>query len=68
MLRNADEWNAFWKQVECDRPRPLDVANMAVAIFLGEKRTGGFGALLLGHVLRTGSSSLTTAQQRQSLE
>lgn len=49
VLRNADEWNAFWKQVERDRPRPLDVANeMAVAIFLGEKRTGGFGALLLG--------------------
>lgn len=36
LLRNADGCNAFWKQVERDRPRPLDVANeMAVAIFLG---------------------------------
>ena len=49
MLRNADEWNAFWKQVECDRPRP-----MAVAIFLGEKRTGGFGPLLFGTPVRDG--------------
>ena len=50
VLRTAEEWDAFWKKVGGDRPRPLNVSReIAVAIYLGGKRTGGFSA----EVLRT---------------
>lgn len=50
VLRSAEEWTAFWPKVGDDRPRALDVSReMAVAIYLGQKRTGGFSA----EVLRT---------------
>lgn len=42
-LRNVAEWDAFWQQVERNPPRPLDPAGeMAVVVFLGERRTGGY--------------------------
>jgi hypothetical protein len=42
-LRTGDEWAAFWRQVGRDAPRPLNMtAEMAVAIALGERRTGGY--------------------------
>lgn len=48
-VRTAEEWNAFWKQAE--RPPPLQpdfARHMGVVISLGEKRTGGFAAEILG--------------------
>jgi hypothetical protein len=42
-LKTEAEWDAFWKQAQREKPRPLDLAReMAVAIFLGERRTGGY--------------------------
>lgn len=42
-LQTTEAWDSFWKQVEREMPRPLNPAReMAVAIFLGERRTGGF--------------------------
>ena len=42
-LQTAEAWDAFWKQVEREKPRSLNLAReMAVAIVLGERRTGGF--------------------------
>jgi len=43
VLRGSDAWNGFWKQVGRDAPRALDPAReMAVAVFIGERRTGGY--------------------------
>lgn len=43
VLRTAEEWAAFWRQVERSTPQPLDVSRqMAVIVALGERRTGGF--------------------------
>lgn len=45
LVRTTQEWDAFWQNVREDRPRNLDVSReMAVAIHLGQKRTGGFTA------------------------
>jgi hypothetical protein len=50
VLRTPEEWDAFWKKVGGNRPRPLNVSReMAVAIQLGGRRTGGFSV----EVLRT---------------
>lgn len=43
VLRTAEEWSAFWRQVERPAPQPFDATKqMAVVVALGEKRTGGF--------------------------
>ncbi len=48
-LRTTDRWQAFWQQVGREPPRALDVGReMAVAIFVGEKNTGGYGAEIVG--------------------
>jgi hypothetical protein len=45
VVRTVAQWDAFWRNVREERPRKLDVAReMAVAIHLGRKRTGGFTA------------------------
>ena len=49
VLRTADEWDGFWRQVKRERPRSLNTPReMAVVVQLGEKRTGGYGATILG--------------------
>ena len=49
LLRTAEEWNAFWRQVEGDRPRPLDASReLAVVMELGRKRTGGYSVEFVG--------------------
>lgn len=48
MLRTPAEWEAFWRQVKREMPRPLDAAQeIAVVIQLGERRTAGFEARVL---------------------
>src|SRR5688572_19336532 len=48
-LRTIGEWNTFWKQAEQEPPASPDFTrDMAVVISLGEKRTGGFSALVIG--------------------
>ena len=48
VIRNQDEWNAFWKRHSVTNPNPAPAANvdfdreMVVGIFLGEKSTGGY--------------------------
>lgn len=49
VLRTASEWEAFWRQVRRGQPRSLDVAReMAVAVSLGERRTGGYRVEIVG--------------------
>jgi hypothetical protein len=48
-LRTIEEWSVFWKQVEREAPVPPNFTrHMAVVISLGEKRTGGFSAQVIG--------------------
>lgn len=48
-LRTTEQWRAFWQQVGREPPQALDVGReMAVAIFLGERNTGGYGAEIVG--------------------
>lgn len=43
VVRDAAEWAALWRQIGQEAPRALDPAReTAVAIFLGERRTGGY--------------------------
>lgn len=47
-LRTADEWDAFWRQVQRPKPQSLDTAReMGVAVFLGQRNTGGYGVEIL---------------------
>lgn len=49
VLRTAGEWTAFWQQARREPPRALDAAReMAVAIGLGQKPTGGYEVEILG--------------------
>jgi hypothetical protein len=48
-LRTAEQWLAFWQQVGREPPRALDTSReMGIALFLGEKTTGGYGAEITG--------------------
>ena len=43
VLRDGDAWDAFWQGVGVPAPRPFQPAHeQAVAVFLGERRTGGY--------------------------
>ena len=43
VLRDRAAWNAFWPGVQQPPPRSFDPdREMAVAVFAGERRTGGF--------------------------
>lgn len=43
VLRDAAAWNAFWQAVGMPAPRPFHPdREQAVAVFLGERRTGGY--------------------------
>jgi hypothetical protein len=43
VLRDQAEWHAFWPEVRQTAPRAFDPAReMAVAVFLGERRSGGY--------------------------
>ena len=54
-LRTTDQWQSFWQQVGREPPRVLDPsAEMAAAIFLGEKNTGGYAADVIGARVREG--------------
>ncbi|HVS51801.1 MAG TPA: protease complex subunit PrcB family protein [Opitutaceae bacterium] len=45
---NAD-WISLWKQIGREAPQAFDEAHdMAVAIFIGERRTGGYGVEIVG--------------------
>jgi hypothetical protein len=49
VLRDASAWNAFWKDVGQQPPRAFDPGReMAIAIFMGERRSGGFSTEILG--------------------
>jgi len=43
VVRTPEEWRSVWRLVGRSEPRPFDPAKeIAVAVFLGERRTGGF--------------------------
>ncbi len=49
VLRDANDWNAHWRAVEQEAPRPIDPAReMAIVVFLGERRTGGHTVEITG--------------------
>lgn len=42
-VRDAATWNALWRQLGREPPPPFDASReMALAIFLGERRTAGY--------------------------
>lgn len=60
LLNDAAAWNAFWREVGRDAPRPLDAAReRAVAIFIGERRTGGYAVEILSTAARDGNLVVT---------
>lgn len=60
VLRDHAEWNAFWPQVRQTPPRTFDPAReMAVAVFLGERRTGGYTVRIVGATPQDGQLVVT---------
>lgn len=56
VVRGAGDWSALWQQLGCEAPRPLAVrTEMAVAVFIGERRTGGYRAEVVGTRLDGGN-------------
>ena len=48
VIRTAGEWTALWRRIGNEPPRPIDAkSEIAVAIFIGERRTGGYGVELV---------------------
>jgi hypothetical protein len=48
VIRDAAEWTALWRQLNREAPQSLDKNQMAVAIFLGQRRSGGFRVEVTG--------------------
>jgi hypothetical protein len=49
VLRDIPAWNDHWRAVGQDAPRPLDPAReMAIVVFLGARRTGGYAVEITG--------------------
>lgn len=47
-IRTAAEWTAFWSEVGLEPPQAWPTRDtMAVVIYLGQKRTGGYSARVL---------------------
>lgn len=43
VLRDTDEWISLWKELGREPPQPVDFSrHIAVAIFAGERRSGGY--------------------------
>lgn len=60
VLRTADEWTAFWRQVEMPAPQALDPArDLGVVVLMGEKRTGGYAVEIVSVEPRDGSLLVT---------
>jgi hypothetical protein len=48
-IKTAAEWSALWQQLGREPPRAFDaVKETAVALFLGQRRTGGYQVELIG--------------------
>jgi hypothetical protein len=44
VVRTPDEWTALWQRIGAEPPRAIDASSeIAVAVFIGERRTGGYG-------------------------
>src|SRR6218665_3153701 len=43
VARTEEEWQALWKRVQRPAPGKLPAGKMAVAVFLGQKPTAGYG-------------------------
>lgn len=49
VIKTSAEWSALWQQLEREPPRAFDPRNeTAGAIFLGQRRTGGYQVKLIG--------------------
>lgn len=60
VIRDEAAWNAFWPEVRHAAPRAFDPAReMAVAVFLGERRTGGYAVRIVSAEPRDGQLVVT---------
>lgn len=48
VIREPAEWTALWQQLNRDAPQPLEKNQMAVAVFLGQRRSGGYRVEVTG--------------------
>jgi len=65
VLRDATAWNAFWQDVEMPAPRAFNPAReQAVAVFIGERRTGGYTVRVESAGPRAGRLVVTYRESR----
>ncbi len=48
LVRQPEEWFRLWNDIGREAPRPLGENEIAAALFLGERRTGGYAIEILG--------------------
>lgn len=46
VIRTQEEWLSLWRDIGTDPPQDAFSDNTAVAVFLGQKPTGGYGVTL----------------------
>lgn len=46
VARDETAWAALWDKIGKPAPQPLPQGKMAVAVFLGQRRTGGYGVAI----------------------
>jgi hypothetical protein len=57
VVRTPHEWTALWQRIGAEPPRAIDASiEIAVAVFIGERRTGGYGVELAS--VRTSQGSV----------
>ena len=43
VIRNQEEWLSLWRDIGTDPPETAFAERVAIAVFLGQKPTGGYG-------------------------
>ncbi len=65
VLRDGPAWNAFWEEVGQAPPRAFDPGReMGIAVFLGERRRGGYGVRILSAAPVNGEFRVTYQETR----
>lgn len=63
VIRDTAEWQALWQQLKREAPQPLAPNQMAVAVFLGQRRSGGYRVEVTRARAEAGASVLEYREQ-----
>jgi len=65
VAQREEEWSALWREISREPPRPLNASKeMAVAVFLGQRRTAGYSVEIVA--ARAEQNSLVVAYREKT--